>query len=195
MVHQIGGLKFVELPGNHIIELPPLILSTVNNKFEYKNIKTVFEKNDRLIDKNVDPEKIRHFDLALNILNLYSEFSKTWSTGNCIFRWIEQCRTNRNINDPLSPVLAKTWPDNLDLLRFGHLIEAKRIELDGKDIYSCLGIRYMFDQIPPIEYLSSEYLAIQDQIARNNFCNAIKNCVQSDTLLPTERFNFQVIKL
>lgn len=192
-MHQIGNKKFLKLPGNQTIELPPIIVSAYSVR--PKNLETcldaIREKSYSIIGYDLQTESQPTDEITINIFDSYIRFREKWILGEIFFRWVYQCRIERNINDPLRPFLSKVWPDDLDLIRFSDLLDSKQIEL-FQNLHNSIGIRRMFDRLPTAKVLSDYLLTRQDTIGNEVF-NKIR---EYDTeLFPTERFHFEVINL
>src|ERR1700760_4181476 len=98
----VGGRRFVEIPGNRLHELPPLL---VKASPEVRRLDRVMEMAEDLVEQEdlLDPQEMavldstqmerRRMDLAVNLVERYMGFVAQWQWGDSIVEWIRQCET------------------------------------------------------------------------------------------------------
>ena len=109
----IGDRKFVEIPGNRMHELPPLL---VHRHVELDRADKVVGMAERIVESEdmVPPAPFpeepillqqRRFDLAINLVEQYKALLLHWRWGNDILEWIRQCETTFELRQELREVL------------------------------------------------------------------------------------------
>lgn len=203
-----GERKFVEIPGDRMHELPPLLVrSTPVQRLD----QMMHMASDILLSEDLiasmpvlDPKlelefERRRMDMALNLVDQYQSFMHAWAWGDSILEWIRQCETTFEIRAELRPLLkADVWP-HAGRKSFVVLLEDKaRSQVNDERINfeSSLGLRLTFRQPPPLGCFSDQFLFyLNGSLAQSAFqtWSAMNPGPVSD--LPPERFRFDVVTM
>ncbi|MGH9632946.1 MAG: hypothetical protein ACRD7E_31980, partial [Bryobacteraceae bacterium] len=147
----VGDRKFVEIPGEKLHELPPLLIRTAPNVNSLDRVvgmaNDIIESEDMLPD-SVSPETIgevemdrRRMDLAINLVDQYMGLLRHWEWGDGIVEWIRQCEITFDTRRELRNVLrADVWP-HAGRSSFVVLLEDKAINTKGVDLEKAVGLR------------------------------------------------------
>jgi len=117
----IGNRKFVEIPGDSVHELPPLLLKALSERSaseEMLNRAENMVEADALIADSVDDRwepdgsfAHRKAGLALNLAEQYQQFLNHWCWGESILEWIRQCEITFQRKPNLRLLLKPdVWP-------------------------------------------------------------------------------------
>src|SRR5690348_8370328 len=97
----VGDRKFVELPGQKMHELPPLLVNAAPNVRRLDRV--VGMANDLIDSEDMIPVSMvdgipaeyemdrRKMDLAINLVDQYLQLVTHWQWGDSILEWIRQC--------------------------------------------------------------------------------------------------------
>ncbi len=203
----LGGRKFVEVPGTHTHELPPLL---VRMNPGVKRLDRVMEMASALIDQEdiipLAPAEVlpgdraelesqrRRMDLAINLVEQYLAVVQHWQWGDCILEWIRQCETTFGTRIDLRSLLRPdVWP-HAGRSSFVTLLEDKAVETGGVGIEKAVGMRLTFRQPPPLKCFSNQFLFyLNSTVANTAYQTWARMSPSPISSLPPERFQFQVL--
>src|SRR3954468_409464 len=99
----IGDRRFVEIPGDRLHELPPLLVRSTPAVKRLDRVmgmaNDIVQSENLLVDSALDelnPDmdvQRRRMDLAINLVEQYLTFLSHWQWGDGIIEWIRQCET------------------------------------------------------------------------------------------------------
>jgi hypothetical protein len=199
----IGDRKFVEIPGEKMHELPPLLVHSTPQIRRLDRVvgmaNHIIESEDMIADEVLDevsPEgdvDRRKMDLALNLVEQYKGLVTHWQWGDDILEWIRQCETTFDINRELRNILRHdVWP-HAGRSSFVTLLLDKAVKTNGVELQKAVGLRLTFRQPPPISCFSDQFLFYLNgsvaSTAYQTWTHMVPDPVSS---LPPERFSFQV---
>lgn len=200
----IGNRKYVEIPGDAVHELPPLLVRACTARTaaeETLNRAEGMVEADDLIANSVDdrwePEGSfaqRRTGLALNLAEQYVAFLNHWCWGESILEWIRQCEitfeTKPNLRSLLKP---DVWP-HAGRSSFVTLLTDKRVPSDPVNLERAVGHRLTFRQPPPIQFFSDQFLFfLNASVAANAYVTWASVSGREAASLPPERFHFLVM--
>lgn len=199
----VGDRKFVEIPGEKMHELPPLLIRTAPHVNRLDRVvgmaNDIIESEDMLPD-TVSPESIgevemdrRKMDLAINLVDQYMGLLRHWEWGDGIVEWIRQCEITFDTRRELRNVLrADVWP-HAGRSSFVMLLEDKAINTKGVDLEKAVGLRLTFRQPPPISCFSNQFLFyLNSTVASTAYSTWMHMMPDPVSCLPPERFKFDV---
>jgi hypothetical protein len=115
----VGNRKYVEIPGEAVHELPPLLLKGPGRPAALDRMLGLAEEiveSDSLIADAIqdDPGNLlehRRVGLAINLAEKYVNFLNHWNWGESILEWIRQCELTFETRPVLRPLLRPdVWP-------------------------------------------------------------------------------------
>ena len=191
----VGDRKYVEIPGQRVHELPPLLLKDVRGVGDLLNVvgraESIVEHDSLLADSQLDEhDKV---GLAINLAEQYALFLSHWAWGESIIEWIRQCEITFESKPSLKPLLSPdVWP-HASRRSFVTLLEDKSIPHGGVDLENAMGYRLTFRQPPPIQFFSDQFLFfLRTSIAANAYQTWADVSGDDPASLPPERFRFFV---
>jgi hypothetical protein len=200
----IGDRKYVQIPGDRVHELPPLLLKESRPD---EALDDVVERAERIIDADwllpdhlpadAKMERVlaqRRVGLAVNLAEQYSAFLSHWIWGESILEWIRQCEITFDSTASLRPLLKPdVWP-HAGRSSFVSLLADKKASADEVDLESAVGYRLTFRQPPPIQFFSEKFLLfLNASMAANAYRTWSAASGDSTASLPPERFRFFVM--
>jgi hypothetical protein len=200
----IGNRKYVEIPGDAVHELPPLLLKSCTGRSaaeETLNRAEGMVEADALIADSVDdrwePEGTfahRKTGLALNLAEQYVAFLNHWCWGESILEWIRQCEITFERKPNLRLLLKPdVWP-HAGRSSFVTLLCDKRVPSDPVNLERAVGHRLTFRQPPPIDFFSDQFLFfLNASVAANAYVTWASASGNEAASLPPERFHFLVM--
>ena len=202
----LGGRRFVEIPGDRLHELPPLMVRTSP---EVRRLDKVVDMANDIVDSEEliahsavqdlgdghEAER-RRMDLAINLVEQYMAFVQHWQWGDSILGWIRHCETQFQITSDLRSVLRPdVWP-HASRCSFVTLLSDKAVRPEHVDLEKAVGMRLTFRQPPPIKCFSNQFLFYLNSsvatTAYNTWSHMAPDPISS---LPPERFTFQVLSM
>lgn len=199
-----GDRKFVEVPGDGVYELPPLLLksSVASTSFEgvVHRAESMIE-SDWLIPDNApadakaaDDLEARRLALAVNLAEQYAAFLAHWEWGESIAEWIRQCEITFGAKPMLRPLLRPdVWP-HAGRASFVTLLNDKKIPRGDVNLENAMGYRLTFRQPPPIHFFSDKALMfLNASLAHSAFTAWAGASGEVAASLPPERFQFMVM--
>jgi len=202
----VGDRSYVEVFGDRIHELPPLLLrdSPPTDRLAkvMKMAGEIVETEEMLPfavveDPFVEAELARRrLDLAVNLVDHYQLIIKHWLWGDSVIQWIRQCETTFETCSELHHLLkADLWP-HAGRSSFVTLLEDKEIKTEGVELHRAVGLRLAFRQPPPMRCFSNQFLFYLNQTcaltAYETWSSMAPDPVSS---LPPERFSFEVVNM
>ncbi len=202
---QIGNRKFIELPGDRLMELPPLLINSGYQRRLDRIMGTasqVVEKEDMVPPHALDamvPEaemERRKMDMALNLVDNYLGMLRNWHWGDGVLEWIRQCEITFEHDGQLHRILRPdVWP-HAGRSSFVRLLEDKAVTATGVCLERAVGLRLAFRQPPPLNCVSDQFLFyLKDTLGTTAYNTWQQMTPAPISELPPERFTFQVITL
>lgn len=202
----IGDRRFVEIPGEKLHELPPLLVRSspaVRRMDKVMNMASdIVNSEDLLVDGALDDMgaevevQRRRMDLAINLVEQYLTFLSHWQWGDGILEWIRQCETTFQFSTDLRTILRPdVWP-HAGRSSFVTLLADKAVKADGVDLQRAVGSRLTFRQPPPIGCFSNQFLFYLNGTVSNSAYQTWSHMAPDPvSSLPPERFTFQIVKM
>ena len=200
----LGDRKYVEIPGDKVHELPPLLFKEENKASQLDSTVATAEQivaddellSDAMFDR-ADPEIVVEYNkmgLAVNLAEQYSKFLTHWCWGESILEWIRQCETTFEHQPALRPLLrADLWP-HAGRSSFVTLLADKQVARGDVHLENAVGFRLTFRQPPPIDFFSDQFLfLLNNSLAGTAYETWSRVSNRHDASLPPERFQFFVM--
>ena len=200
----IGNRKYVEIAGQTVHELPPLLLKDKRSPTGLDEMMQLAEeivRSEDLLaesgsgalpgDRALDHQK---YGLALNLAEQYVGFLSHWYWGASVLEWIRQCETTFEAKPALRPLLRPdVWP-HAGRSSFVTLLSDKAVPPSEIDVENAVGFRLTFRQPPPIEFFSEKFLFFLNRSLAGKAYESW-SAVSGDMTasLPPERFHFLVM--
>jgi hypothetical protein len=198
----VGDRRFVEIPGDKLHELPPLLVRGAPAVKRLDKVMDmagdIVQSEELLADElagEIDVQR-RKMDLAINLVEQYLTFLSHWQWGNGIVEWIRQCETTFQFSQTLRNVLRPdVWP-HAGRCSFVTLLEDKSVRPEGVDLHRAVGMRLTFRQPPPIACFSNQFLFyLNSSVANTAYDTWSQMAPDPVSSLPPERFTFQVVNM
>ncbi len=191
----IGDRKYVEIPGQRVHELPPLLLKDprgVSDLFDVVGRAESMVEDDAMLALGYLDDH-RRVGLALNLAEQYALFLSHWAWGESILEWIRQCEITFESKPSLKPLLSPdVWP-HANRKSFVTLLEDKSVPHGDVDLENAMGYRLTFRQPPPIQFLSDKFLFfLRSSLAASAYQTWADASGDDPASLPPERFRFFV---
>lgn len=204
----LGNRKFLDIPGDRLHELPPLLVRSTPTKRMDKMMEMashILDSEDLLTpipipDPHLQMEfERRRMDLALNLVEQYMTFMHTWAWGDSILEWIRQCETTFHTRPDLHRLLQPDlWP-HAGRKSFVTLLHDKAVDAKKDDpinLEVSLGLRLTFRQPPPIGCFSEQFLFYLNGTLAHSAFNTWSHMAPDPVCdLPPERFRFDVVTM
>ena len=200
----LGDRKYVEIPGDQVHELPPLMLKDAAKVSQIDSTvataEQIVDRDDLISDimfTRPDPDaalQSSKMGLAVSLAEQYSKFLAHWCWGESILEWIRQCEITFEHQPALRPLLrADLWP-HASRSSFVTLLGDKRIATGTVDLENAVGFRLTFRQPPPIDFFSDQFLFLLNKsLAGKAYETWSSVSDRGGTSLPPERFQFFVM--
>jgi hypothetical protein len=200
----IGNRKYVEIAGDTVHELPPLLVKSCTARSgaeEMLNRAENMVEADDLIADSVDDRweaegsfAQRKTGLALNMAEQYLQFLNHWCWGESILEWIRQCEITFEQRPNLRVLLKPdVWP-HAGRASFVTLLSDKRVPPKIVNLERAVGHRLTFRQPPPIDFFSDQFLFfLNAPVAANAYVTWASASGRETASLPPERFHFLVM--
>jgi hypothetical protein len=198
----VGDRRFVEIPGDKLHELPPLLVRGAPSVKRLDKVmgmaSDIVQSEELLADEvtgDIDVER-RKMDLAINLVEQYLTFLSHWQWGDGIVGWIRQCETTFQFSQTLRNVLRPdVWP-HASRCSFVTLLADKSVRPEGVDLHRAVGMRLTFRQPPPIACFSNQFLFYLNSSVANSAYETWSHMAPDPIAsLPPERFTFQVVNM
>ena len=202
----LGDRKYVEIPGDNTLELPPLLVRgtpEVNRLDRVLNMaSTVVETEDMVPSLAADgwaPEgevERRKMDLAINLVEQYLGLVVHWRWGDSVLEWIRQCETTFESRSELRPLLRPdVWP-HAGRRSFVELLADKGVLTSDVTLEKAVGLRLTFRQPPPLRCFSDQFLFyLNASVASTAYHKWAEMNPEPLAALPPERFHFDVVQM
>jgi hypothetical protein len=203
----VGDRKYVEIPGDKLHELPPLMVRSAAGVKRLDKVvemaSDIVQSEDMLADRGVeelsceladlDVER-RKMDLAINLVEQYMRFVSHWQWGDSIVEWIRQCETTFQFSRELRTLLRPdVWP-HASRSSFVTLLTDKSVQPDGINLERAVGMRLTFRQPPPIGCFSNQFLFYLNSTVGTSAYDTWSHLAPDPiSSLPPERFTFEVV--
>jgi hypothetical protein len=193
--------RYIQIPGSKTHELPPLLV----HRPEYGHpaaedlAATILgEADDMLPPSDAAAELLerRRFELALQLTEQYKGLLSHWLWGDSILEWIRQCEITFECEETLRALLhPDVWP-HASRASFVNLLAEKEVPTPGVTLERAVGLRLTFRQPPPIDCFSSQFLFYLNSTVASTAYQTWSHLVPDAlTLLPPDRFHFEVLNL
>lgn len=190
-----GDREYVNIPGNKMHELPPLLVRRAWEAPEVDITSAILEAEEMLPEVDVEEALLerRKLDLALTLAEQYRGLIAHWQWGESIVEWIRQCEITFQSESALRDLLhPDVWP-HAGRSSFVILLEDKQVTAPGVALETAVGLRLTFRQPPPIDCCSSEFLfCLNPSIAGSAYQAWARMGAGRPALLPPDRFHFDV---
>ena len=191
-----GDREYVNIPGNEMHELPPLLVRTASGAPQVDLASAILEAEEMLPDVDVEETLLarRRLDLALTLAERYRGLIAHWQWGESIVEWIRQCEITFQSQSVLRGLLhPDVWP-HATRSSFVTLLADKHVTTPGVALETAVGLRLTFRQPPPIDCCSSEFLfCLNSSIAGSAYNAWARMGAGLPALLPPDRFHFDVL--
>ncbi|HUG82715.1 MAG TPA: hypothetical protein VML01_13680 [Bryobacterales bacterium] len=199
----IGDRKYVEIPGQGIHELPPLLLKEAVRPRDLEETVGLAEKivsSDHLVEGAVlrgladEALESHKFGMAINLAEQYGKFLNEWRWGESIVEWIRQCEITFDTQPNLRPLLhPDVWP-HAGRSSFVNLLSDKGVAAGEVKLQNAVGFRLTFRQPPPIDFFSDQFLfLLNSTLAEKAYQTWADVSDNQNASLPPERFQFFVM--
>src|SRR5580693_6206442 len=192
----MGDRGYVNIPGNKMHELPPLLVRRASGAPEVDLASVILEAEEMLPEVDVEEALLerRKMDLALTLTEQYRGLIAHWQWGESIVEWIRQCEITFQSESALRDLLhPDVWP-HASRSSFVTLLGDKRVSTPGVALETAVGLRLTFRQPPPIDCCSSEFLfCLNSSIAGSAYKAWARMGSRAPALLPPHRFHFDVL--
>ena len=200
----VGNRKFVEIPGNTTLELPPLLVSDATATRRLDKVvgiaSSIIEQEELVpshpLDEVVGGAEVerRKMDMALNMVDQYLHLVRHWKWGDGILEWIKQCELTFDHSPALRSLLRPdVWP-HAGRSSFVTLLEDKHVKTGGVDIERAVGLRLTFRHPPPLDCFSDQFLFyLNSTLANTAYQTWARMSPEPVSSLPPERFCLQVV--
>ena len=202
----IGNRRYVDIPGDGVHELPPLLLKACGGarrspvEETLNRAETIVEADDLIadaLDDRWEPDGSfahRKTGLALNLAEQYQHFLTHWCWGESILEWIRQCEITFERKPNLRLLLKPdVWP-HAGRSSFVTLLSDKQVPPKPVNLENAVGHRLTFRQPPPIDFFSDQFLFFLNASVAANAYLTWKSVSGTEVVsLPPERFHFLVM--
>ena len=199
----IGDRKYVEIPGQTVHELPPLLLKGPAGPESLGDTVDRAEKivsNDELVCDGVlrglavGTVESHKYGMAINLAEQYAKFLNEWRWGESILEWIRQCEITFGTQPTLRPLLhPDIWP-HAGRSSFVSLLSDKGVAVGEVELLNAVGFRLTFRQPPPIDFFSDQFLfLLNSTLAEKAYQTWAEVSDNKSASLPPERFRFFVM--
>lgn len=196
----VGDRKFVEVPGDRLHELPPLLVQGPAHLKRLDKVmgmaNDIVDHEDLLADSAMQSELDagrRKMDLAINLVEQYVSFVDHWQWGDAVLEWIRQCEMTFGMSQDLRPLLsASVWP-HAGRSSFVTLLDDKHVDTGAIALHKAVGLRLTFRQPPPIACFSNQFLFyLNGTVASTAYDTWTSMTPAPISCLPPERFSVHV---
>jgi hypothetical protein len=194
------GRAYIQIPGSKTHELPPLLVRSTPENTDLGTVMNMatglVESEEMLPDTEDAPQtERRKYDLALNLTEQYLRLLAHWQWGDSILEWIRQCEITFETEATLRNLLhPDVWP-HASRSSFVALLLDKDVHAPVV-LENAVGLRLTFRQPPPIDCFSNQFLFyLNSTVAGTAYQTWAHLSYQSPSLLPPERFHFEILDL
>jgi hypothetical protein len=196
----LGDRRYVEIPGERVLELPPLLIHTPTKPRRMERVVGMAEdlvESEELLPQVENPDHDRRrFELAINLVEQYLDLVHHWQWGDSIIEWIRQCETTFEQRTELRRLLhADVWP-HAGRSSFVTLLADKDVKTEGVGLEKAVGLRLTFRQPPPLSCFSDQFLFyLNGSVAASAYDTWSQMIPDPVSSFPPERFRFQVVTM
>lgn len=199
----VGDRKFVEVPGDKVHELPPLLIRSapdVKRLDRVVNLASNMVERDDIIplaDEELDPSAGRRkMDIAIQLVDQYLTFITQWQWGDSVLEWIRQCEITFGTRLELRNLLrADLWP-HAGRSSFVQLLADKSIPTNGVRLDEAVGARLTFRHPPPISCFSDQFLFfLHTNVTDTAYRTWAGMSPDPVSALPPERFSLNIFDM
>jgi hypothetical protein len=191
-----GDREYVNIPGNKMHELPPLLVRRLSGTPQVDLASAILEAEEMLPELDIEETLLerRKMDLALTLAEQYRGLIAHWQWGESIVEWIRQCEITFQSESALRDLLhPDVWP-HASRSSFVILLADKKVPTPGVALETAVGLRLTFRQPPPIDCCTSEFLfCLNSSIAGSAYKAWARMGAGVPALLPPNRFHFDVL--
>ena len=202
----VGDRKFVEIPGDRTLELPPLLVS---DPLRIRRIERVVDMAARLVEREdlvpalpsdgpLQETELdrRKFEMALNLVDMYRVVNRQWHWGDSVLEWIRQCEITFETKAELRRLLRPdVWP-HAGRSSFVTLLEDKHVLAVGINLEEAVGLRLTFRHLPPLSDFSDQFLFyLNAKLAGTAYQTWATMSPAPISSLPPERFHVEVVTM
>jgi len=192
---------YIDVPGTKTHELPPLLVHGAQESTDLGDVlhmaTDIVEAEDMVPDMAAAEGEFekRKYDLALNLTEQYLRLLAHWQWGDSILEWIRQCEITFETEATLRHLLhADVWP-HASRSSFVTLLVDKDVHAPVV-LENAVGLRLTFRQPPPIDCFSNQFLFyLNSPLAGTAYRTWAHMSRESPSVLPPERFHFEVLDL
>src|SRR5579883_2939399 len=192
--------KYIRIPGHKTHELPPLLVHSLPERTANETVdldSVILEVEEMLPDVDADASVIeqRKFDLATSLAEQYRGLIARWQWGDSILDWIRQCEITFESESALRHLLhPDVWP-HASRSSFVTLLVDKDVHAPVS-LENAVGMRLTFRQPPPIDCFSNQFLFyLNSPLTGTAYQTWAHMSDRTPTLLPPERFHFEVLDM
>lgn len=202
----LGTRKFVEISGDRLLELPPLLIHAHTALKRMDRVVGMAERmveSDLMVSAALPPDAAMEFemdrhrmDLAIQLSEHYLKLKYKWQWGDDVLEWIRQCETTFETNPQLRPLMRPDlWP-HAGRSSFVRLLEDKAISTSGVALDNAVGLRLSFRHLPPFSCCTDQFLFYLNEKVAQSAYQAWSDMGNSEAAsLPPERFHFDVLTM
>ncbi|MGA2737114.1 MAG: hypothetical protein ABSG65_06635 [Bryobacteraceae bacterium] len=191
----MGDRVYVNIPGNKMHELPPLLVRRASGAPQTDLASAILEAEEMLPEVDIEETLLerRKMDLALTLTEQYRGLIALWHWGESIVEWIRQCEITFQAESALRNLLhPDVWP-HANRSSFVILLADKQVHAPGVVLETAVGLRLTFRQPPPIDCCTGEFLfCLNSPIAGSAYKAWSHMGAGMPALLPPDRFHFDV---
>jgi hypothetical protein len=142
-----------------------------------------------------DHAEQRKYDLAVHLTEQYMRLVAHWTWGDSILEWIRQCEITFETEATLRNLLhPDVWP-HASRSSFVTLLVDKDVHAPVS-LENAVGMRLTFRQPPPIDCFSNQFLFyLNPTVTSTAYQTWAHISDNAPTLLPPERFHFEILDL
>ena len=201
----LGERKYVEIPGDRMHELPPLL---IRSKPEARRLDRVLDMAAGVVESEQmvpgvpaddwAPEGEVHrrkMDLALNLVEQYLGLLAHWRWGDSVLEWIRQCEITFESRPELRTLLRPDlWP-HAGRSSLVELLADKKVTAEVT-LEKAVGLRLTFRQPPQLVCFSDQFLFyLNSTVASTAYRKWAALTPAPVSSLQPERFRFEVVEM
>jgi hypothetical protein len=202
----IGDIRYLELSGSKIHELPPLLVRMSHKVTRLDRVVEMageIAESDDMIpavmteDQNLEFELERQrMDLSLDLVQRYLGIVVSWQWGDDVLEWIRQCELTFGTSIDLRFLLRPNlWP-HAGRSSFVRLLLDKSVPTKGIELEKAVGMRLTFRQPPPLRCFSDQFLYfLNNSVAQTAYDSWAGLSPDPVSAFPPERFHFEVVDM
>ncbi|HWR54785.1 MAG TPA: hypothetical protein VN428_26995 [Bryobacteraceae bacterium] len=202
----VGGRKYVEIAGDKLHELPPLLVRSCPGMKRPDKIVELAEmilESEHMLEEGPGLDVMlgeevqrRKMDLAVSLVEEYKALIAHWRWGDSILEWIRHCEATFEMRPELRGLLhPDVWP-HAGRTSFVNLLEDKAVADQSVDVEKAVGMRLTFRHPPPISFFSDQFLFyLKHSLAEVAYRKWSEMSPPPIAALPPERFRFEVVDM